>query len=312
MYVLQLMKDFFADLINEQLPESATQTMDNIMQQLLADKNILQNLVELKAVNDNLFRHCVTVSVLSMIIGTFAGYDAHQLTELATGAILIDVGKTALAHLLVDPSQLSAAESFELQKHTKQGFEKLKQFLGHNENSAQIILQHHEKYDGSGYPQGLKGNQIHEYARIAAIADLFHLYQTKDRQSNPSQTIADGSGTYFDPDFTQLFSERVAPLIINRTAGSADHQAVQTDRYPEAQEHNALNLPIAPAVNNQSEVNLSPTAERELNSVSNQVSTKNPSLFEKAAKMMGRYTNPVRNSEVTEDRETAALKTKRR
>jgi HD-GYP domain-containing protein (c-di-GMP phosphodiesterase class II) len=226
--VLQSLREFFADLNNEQLPESVKLTLEAIMKQLLANKDILWNLVEIRAVSDSVFKHCVNVSILSMIIGSYLGYNVNHLTELAAGAILIDLGKTVVSHnLLNDPSLLSSQENKELQEHTRLGFAKLKQFKGNYENAAQLVLQHHEKYDGTGFPQGLKGAQIHEYARIAAIADIFHLYQTTSHEFDPSKLINDGSGTFFDPELTRLFSQKIVPLI---RSGIEDDDALRVDQ----------------------------------------------------------------------------------
>jgi HD-GYP domain-containing protein (c-di-GMP phosphodiesterase class II) len=284
--VIQLTDEFFADLSNEQLPESVSQTLEIIIKQLLADKEILCNLVEIRAESDAVFKHCINVSILSMIIGSYAGYSVNRLTELATGSILIDIGKMGISHkLLDDPSLLSVQENIELQQHTQLGFEKLKQLGGNFENAAQIVLQHHENYDGTGFPQGLKGNQIHEYARIVAIADTFNLHQTKGHGFDPSGLINDGSGTLFDPELTKLFSQKVAPLITSGVDGIDD--SITSNKTFNVQEHEAENLLKSQNPNEtRSKVKRPSKAEYKHDSISTHSDKKHSSLF---GKMFGRF-----------------------
>ncbi len=230
---LQVVNEFLADLNNEQLPESIRESIIEIVKKVLQDKNVLQNLVEIEAYGEELFKHCITVSVLSVIIGSFAGYSTNKLWELATGSILIDLGKIESPNRLDETKTISDKELLELEQHPRLGFEKLLKFKGKYQNSAQVILQHHEKYDGSGYPQGLKGDQIHEYARITAIADIYNstrLYENNNQVSAPEQIIEriiNNSGLTFDPEFTRLFSQKVAPIIVqNNNLDTIDHTAV--------------------------------------------------------------------------------------
>ncbi len=215
--------EFLADVNHNQLPESMQQRLETILKALIADRNILWNLVEMRAVSEDIFRHCVNVCIISMIIGSFRGYPDNRLTELATGAMLIDLGKITVAHEFLDDPKISLTqENIEIQEHTRLGFEKLKQLKGNYENAAQVVLQHHEKYDGTGFPQGLKGDQIHEFARIASIADIFHLQQHNIQDISPSQIISNYSGTFCDPELAQLFSREVAPFVDNGISGKED------------------------------------------------------------------------------------------
>jgi HD-GYP domain-containing protein (c-di-GMP phosphodiesterase class II) len=221
--VFSYFRDFLADVNHNQLPEKVQQKLETILKQLLIDGNVLWNLVEIRAISEDIFRHCVNVCIISMIIGSFRGYPDNRLTELATGAILIDLGKITVAHEFLDDPKISLTqENIEIQEHTRLGFEKLKQLKGNYENAAQVVLQHHEKYDGTGFPQGLKGDQIHEFARIASIADIFHLQQRNIQDISPSQMIRNYSGTFFDPELAQLFSNQIAPFVDMDISGNVD------------------------------------------------------------------------------------------
>ncbi|HBF37790.1 MAG TPA: hypothetical protein DDW50_10755 [Firmicutes bacterium] len=221
--VLTYLHEFLADLNQNQLSDLVRQTLETIITQILTDRNVLWNLVEMRAVSEDIFRHSVNVSVLSLIIGSFRGYTNDRLTELATGAILIDLGKITVAHELLDDPKISLTkENIGVQEHTRLGFEKLKQLRGNYETAAQVVLQHHEKYDGTGYPQGFKGEQIHEYARIASIADIFNLQKRGMQNDSPTQVITNGGGTSFDPELAKLFSQKIAPFFDNTSANMPD------------------------------------------------------------------------------------------
>ncbi len=231
--VFVYLHEFLADVNHNQLPEPIQQNVETIVKQLLVDRNILWNLVEMRAISEDIFRHCVNVCILSLIIGSFRGYPNDRLTELATGAILIDLGKITVAHEFLDDPKISLTpENIEIQEHTKLGFEKLKQLKGNYENAAQVVLQHHEKYDGTGFPQGLKGEQIHEFARIASIADIFHFQHRNIQDTSPSQIISDNSGTFFDPELAQLFSKEVFPFVGSGLPSHSEPSPTETS--PEA------------------------------------------------------------------------------
>jgi len=112
------------------------------------------------------------VAELAVAIGAELGFDTHRQEGLRVAGHLHDVGKMAVpVELLVKPTRLSAAE-FELVKaHPQAGYEILKD-VEFPWPVAQVALQHHERVDGGGYPQGLQGNAILLEARIVAVADV--------------------------------------------------------------------------------------------------------------------------------------------
>jgi len=116
----------------------------------------------------------VNVAILAVKIGQGIGYGEADLTRLALAACLHDVGTTTVPrHILEKPGALSPEELAIIRQRPEKGFRML-QLLGPEFDWVGVVaLQHHERDDGSGYPQGLKGDQIHEYAKVVGLADVY-------------------------------------------------------------------------------------------------------------------------------------------
>jgi HD-GYP domain-containing protein (c-di-GMP phosphodiesterase class II) len=129
-----------------------------------------------------------------------------QIEELRVVAAIHDVGKLSVpGEILSKPARLSPLE-FELaQTHVQAGYDILKN-VDLPWNLAEIVLQHHEKYDGTGYPHGLSGQQIHLSARILCVADSMEA-MLSHRPYRPALTVEDAlaeiellAGKWYDPD----------------------------------------------------------------------------------------------------------------
>jgi HD-GYP domain len=155
--------------------------VNNIIDQLLDKKDILVNLNHIREADDYTFEHSVSVCIYSLIIGISIGYSEEELLELGIGAILHDIGKLKIPdYILKKPSQLTDNEFYLIKNHTIYGYEILSSCENISKRSAEIALYHHERVDGSGYPHHMSVSEIPEFARIAAIADVFDAL-TSDR-----------------------------------------------------------------------------------------------------------------------------------
>lgn len=163
--------------------------VDNILDELLENPNVLINLSDIRLFDDYTFAHSVNVCVLALLTAIILGYDKYKLKELGIGALLHDVGKTRIdKEILNKPDDLTKDEFEEIKRHTEYGFEILRQYPDVSLLAAHIALQHHERWDGYGYPRSLAGENIHEYARITAVADVYDALLA-DRPYRPSYTI---------------------------------------------------------------------------------------------------------------------------
>lgn len=148
--------------------------VESLLEDLLDRKELMVNLTDIRALDDYTFGHSVNVCILAMVTGLTLRYSREALLLLGIGALLHDIGKTCVPlHILNKPGKLTMEEYELVCKHTRQGFEILRMQKGVRLVSARVALEHHERYDGSGYPQGLKGNEIHEFARITGVVDVY-------------------------------------------------------------------------------------------------------------------------------------------
>lgn len=157
--------------------------------------------------------HVVQMSEYASIIAAQLGWTSRAAAELRVAAAMHDVGKISIPdHILRKPGPLTADERAVMETHTLVGH----QMLSGSENpliqrAAEIALTHHERWDGSGYPQGLRGEQIPLAGRIVAVADVFdaltsdRVYRRALPVSEAQRIIEDGRGTHFDPDVVDAF-----------------------------------------------------------------------------------------------------------
>ncbi|NLU50765.1 MAG: HD-GYP domain-containing protein [Syntrophomonadaceae bacterium] len=153
---------------------SVKKVVDAILDDLLSNPQILVNLSDIRSYDDYTFGHSVNVCALSLLTGITLGYDELRLKELGIGALLHDIGKIRLdKDLLNKPGGFNEDEYNQIKQHTIQGYKILRTYDDIPLLSAHIALQHHERWDGNGYPRALRKEEIHEYARIVAVADVY-------------------------------------------------------------------------------------------------------------------------------------------
>jgi putative nucleotidyltransferase with HDIG domain len=155
--------------------------------------------------------HSKRVTAFTIALARGAGIPAHQIPVVARGAFLHDIGKMAIPDaILLKPSKLRADEQKVMREHCARGYQMLRKIPFLQEASS-IVYSHQERYDGSGYPRGLKGDQIPLGARIFAVADTFDAI-TSDRPYRAAQSISAArreiqkyAGLQFDPAVVEIF-----------------------------------------------------------------------------------------------------------
>jgi putative two-component system response regulator len=156
-------------------------------------------------------RHSKRVSEYALLLAHKMDLPENELVEIARGSLLHDIGKIGISDsILLKPGKLNEEEWTQMRRHPEVGYNILKgiEFL---ETAAQLVLQHHEKYDGTGYPRGLKEDQIMRGARIFSVIDTFDA-MTSDRPYRKALTyqiareeIIRFSSRQFDPEVVDCF-----------------------------------------------------------------------------------------------------------
>ena len=132
-----------------------------------------------------------------------------------------DIGKIAIAdEVLKKPARFTPQEFEEMKQHTSFGYEILKNSTKELLRNASIIAyEHHEKWDGTGYPNGLKGEEIHIYSRITAVADVFdalgsdRVYKKAWSDEKVFQLLKDEKGKHFEPKIIDVFFQNLDKIL---------------------------------------------------------------------------------------------------
>lgn len=184
-------------------------------------KHLLHLFAALQVKDDYTFRHNIAVGVISNLIGKWMKLDHQELLQLTTAALLHDVGKTQIPKNILNKSGTLTSEEFQvMKKHTIYGYEILRETVGITHRQALVALQHHERMDGSGYPMGVKRNDIDLFSRIVSVADVFHAMSSNRVYQNQFpfyKVIAEMERDMFgilDPEITLLFIKKTMSSLV--------------------------------------------------------------------------------------------------
>jgi len=207
--------------------------IERILHEVDQSGGVALALADLACADAYTFQHSIDVTALGLLLGQhlfreqgWLDYDGvrrfsridERLSQLGLGLLLHDIGKLAIPiSILNKPSKLTPEEWEVMKTHPSAGVDLLRGDMWSPLVKA-IVLRHHERCDGSGYPGGKVGNEIHEMARIAAIADVYDAV-TSERVYAPArpacdgvQAIMQGAGTLFDREIADVFLRVVAPF----------------------------------------------------------------------------------------------------
>ena len=168
--------------------------------------------------------HVKRVAKYSEIIAIAYGMHSEELYNFCEASPMHDIGKIAIPdNILNKPAKLTKDEFEVMKSHAQMGYEMLKGSKRELLRSASIIAhEHHEKYDGSGYPRGLKGEEIHIYGRITAIADVFdalathRVYKEAWDDERIFKLFKEERGKHFDPQLVDIFFENIDKIFAVR------------------------------------------------------------------------------------------------
>jgi HD-GYP domain-containing protein (c-di-GMP phosphodiesterase class II) len=219
-------------------PEAASELqsiVEQIASSIASRPDVALVLTDLASADAYTHQHSIDVTALGLLIGRtlfqrrgwqdFRGAPRFddidgRLLRLGMGLLLHDVGKMAVPQAIIQkPGKLTDEEREIMQTHPEAGAALL-DAESISPLVRAVVREHHERWDGSGYPRGLKETQINELARIAAVADVYDAI-TSERPYKPAAAafvgvgiIVDGSGSAFDPEIVQIFEELVPPFPV--------------------------------------------------------------------------------------------------
>lgn len=187
----------------------------HLRQSQLVNRNIVQALEKVnRAHDDETGSHIQRVAKYCGLMARELGLSRKMIRDIEHFASLHDVGKIAVPErILRKQGPLSTDEFSEMKLHTVKGW-RIIQGLGLGATAENLIHYHHEKWDGSGYPEGLKGEQIPIEARILALADVYdalrqkRVYKPGFSHEQACETIEEGAGRHFDPQLIALFRKQ--------------------------------------------------------------------------------------------------------
>jgi HD-GYP domain-containing protein (c-di-GMP phosphodiesterase class II) len=222
-----------ADEINSQI--------ESIVDELLLNKHMMVNMIDLKCFDNYTYLHSVNVAVLSIVIGIAMGLEKSTLLRLGLGAILHDIGKVFIGLDIINkPGILTPDEFEEMKKHSMLGYDYARQKFQLPSSSYLGIRDHHEKFNGSGYPDGRAGKNISVFGRIITLADIYDAltserpYRSAMSPSEAMEYIMGGLDSIFDPKLARLFLRKVAPYPVGTSIElSNGYKAVVLENYEE-------------------------------------------------------------------------------
>jgi len=164
-------------------------------------------LIRLNGASGLLYRRSLGTAIHAILFGRQLGLDTGELRQLAIGGLLLDIGKTAVPiPILAKPGELNPAERWFIHRHVQQGHTMVRLSEGADPRVTEMVLGHHERLDGSGYPLGLAGKSIRIEARILAVADVVEA-MASHRPYRPAlgidralEEISDHRGTRYDAE----------------------------------------------------------------------------------------------------------------
>jgi putative nucleotidyltransferase with HDIG domain len=183
---------------------------------------VVSLLLTLSTKDDYTYQHSVQVGILSYYISKWMGNSEAEALIAGKAGYLHDVGKSQISIAILNkPARLTADEYSEMKKHTILGFEIINKSMNHP-GLAMAALQHHERFDGTGYPFGIKEDKMHDLSKIVAVADIYsamissRVYQKERDMLHVLKELHRISFSEIDPQICIIFIKNMLPHFIGK------------------------------------------------------------------------------------------------
>jgi len=182
--VYQVAKNLISDLMDDPKSgegmERVSGWVQNTVGHIIQDDNTFSSLFDFTSQDYHIYTHSINVSTIGLLFGKYLNLEPHTLNRLGSGLLLHDIGKTTIPMNVINkPGHLSGDDLAAVRKHPKAGLELLEHRSSVNVLSLKVVIQHHENYDGTGYPYGVCGKELHLFSRIARIIDTYDAMTSK-------------------------------------------------------------------------------------------------------------------------------------
>ncbi len=222
------LKEVFEQTIHNKGYRINTQELVESISPLFVSRNTITELFDMlhhmHSLDDSVYAHCVNVALVSRMIGRWLHLEQHDLDILTCCGLLHDIGKLTIPEeVLNKPGKLTDEEFALIKSHPKNGYELLRNQDIDN-RIKQAALMHHERYDGTGYPNGLSGELLSDYSTIIAIADVYDAMTAARSyrvQMCPFQVIAN-----FEQEGYQKYNTKYLLIFLNRIASTYQNNRV--------------------------------------------------------------------------------------
>ncbi|OEH93962.1 HD-GYP domain-containing protein [Bacillus solimangrovi] len=198
------------------LDKQFNEVIRNILRDISRIPEAISLMSDVYSYDNYIFSHSLNVTIYSLALAYQLKLSPRELEEIGIGAMLHDVGKMMVPiEILTKPGRLTDEEFVEMKNHAEYGFNILRKVPTLSLVTAHCAYQHHERIDGSGYPRGLKGRDIHYYSRIIAVADVYdavtsnRVYRRAMLPHEGLEILYAGSGTQFDKELIDAFRKAI-------------------------------------------------------------------------------------------------------
>lgn len=192
------------------------EVLDSLTEKLLENPEMMLQIALLKKIANYCLSHAVNVCIFAAYLGKLRGMELASLKELSLAGIMHDIGKLDISpEIWGKKGPLTAQEFEKIKEHSLHGFMRLSSLGNIGKDTLSGVLQHHERFDGSGYPHGLKGNEIHLWGRVIGIVDVFDAVTSEKSYRNAVSQhegleILLSNSIQFDPELLNLFIKNIS------------------------------------------------------------------------------------------------------
>lgn len=204
------------------LVKHAAQLGNTIVESCWESDRFAEILASIVAHDGDTFSHITNVCIYSVMLARSMGInDQTSLQEIGQAALLHDIGKRSIStDILRKPGKLTPAERERMNDHPRLGFIELCKREDLNEGQLRMVYEHHERFDGRGYPVGLRGEEIHWMARLCSVVDVFdaltgqRCYRRPASREEALEHLQEKAGTVFDREFAECWARQAETMVM--------------------------------------------------------------------------------------------------